>query len=189
MPADRHDEPIDHTGQPNPDRTAQPRPPSGPPAGAPSGSEGAAPGWRVQPALPVVKIGAAVLLVALGALLAANDNDPVQLGIAVVAAAGLLVWGVRDLVAPVRLSADPAGITVISGYAGRRQLPWTAVERIRVDTRPRLGLRTETLEVDAGESLHLFSRYDLGTAPTEVAETLHRLQATHSTGVTGHPPR
>ncbi|MEO3821169.1 PH domain-containing protein [Plantactinospora sp. B24E8] len=137
----------------------------------------------------MVKIGAAVLLVALGALLAANDNDPVQLGIAVVAAAGLLVWGVRDLVAPVRLTAHPAGITVISGYAGQRHLPWTAVERIRVDTRPRLGLRTETLEVDAGESLHLFSRYDLGTAPTEVAETLRRLQATHSTGVTGEPPR
>ncbi|MEE6258618.1 PH domain-containing protein [Plantactinospora sonchi] len=147
------------------------------------------PRWRVRPTLPVVKFGGAALLLGLGTFLAANDNDPVQLGIAVLAAAGLLLWGIRDLAAPVRLAVDPAGITVISGYAGRRHLPWTEIERIRVDTRTRLGLRTETLEIDTGESLHLLGRNDLGTEPAEVADVLHRFRATYSTGVTGEPPR
>jgi hypothetical protein len=134
--------------------------------------------WRVPPALPVVKVAGALLLVALGLFLA--DGDRVRIGTASLAALGLLVWGVRDVVAPVRLAADPTGITVVSGYAGRRHLPWGAVERIAVDTRPRLGLRTETLEVDTGESLHLFGQYDLGAPPTEVAGVLRRLQAAYA---------
>ncbi|MEU1746769.1 PH domain-containing protein [Micromonospora arida] len=126
--------------------------------------------WRVPSTLPAAKLAGAVLLVTLGLLFA--DGDPVRLALAVLAAAALAGWAVRDLVAPVRLAVDPAGLTVIHGFAGRRLLPWSAVEAIAVDRRPRLGLTSETLEIDAGNSLHLFGRYDLGAPPEEVAATL-----------------
>ncbi|MEU7926142.1 PH domain-containing protein [Micromonospora sp. NPDC049107] len=126
--------------------------------------------WRVPSTLPTAKLAGAVLLIALGLLFA--DGDPVRLVVAGVAAAALAVWAVRDLVAPVRLAVDPAGLTVIHGFAGRRLLPWSTVEVISVDRRQRLGLTGEVLEIDAGESLHLFGRYDLGATPEEVATAL-----------------
>ncbi|WP_406060683.1 PH domain-containing protein [Micromonospora sp. NBC_00860] len=126
--------------------------------------------WRVQASLPAAKLAGAVLLIALGLLFA--DGDAVRLVLAILAAAVLAGWAVRDLIAPVRLAVDPAGLTVIRGFAGRRLLPWSAIEAITVDRRPRLGLTSEVLEIDAGESLHLFSRYDLGTTPEEVAAEL-----------------
>ncbi|MEU1752013.1 PH domain-containing protein [Micromonospora matsumotoense] len=124
--------------------------------------------WRVPPAVPAVKLAGAVGLAALGLPLA--GGDPVPLALAVAAAVGLVGWAVRDLVAPVRLAVDAGGITVVRGYAGRRHLPWDAVEKVTVDRRTRFGLTGETLEIDAGESLHLLGRADLGASPTEVAE-------------------
>ncbi|WP_435206799.1 PH domain-containing protein [Micromonospora sp. bgisy143] len=126
--------------------------------------------WRVPSSLPAAKLAGAVLLIALGLLFA--DGDPVRLVVAAVAAVALAVWALRDLVAPVRLAVDPAGLTVIRGFAGRQLLPWSTVEAIRVDRRQRWGLSGEILEIDAGESLHLFGRYDLGATPEEVAGAL-----------------
>ncbi|MFG1915038.1 PH domain-containing protein [Micromonospora sp. NPDC048898] len=126
--------------------------------------------WRVPASLPAAKLAGAVLLVLLGLLFA--DDDPVRLVLAVLAAAALATWAVRDLIAPVRLAVDPAGLTVIRGFAGRQLLPWPAIEAITVDRRPRLGLTSEVLEIDAGVSLHLFGRYDLGATPEEVAVAL-----------------
>ena len=77
------------------------------------------------------------------------------------------------MLAPVRLAADAEGLTVVSGFAGHRRLPWSQVESIGVDRRTRLGLSSAVLEVDAGETLHLFDRYDLNADPVEVAEELH----------------
>lgn len=88
-------------------------------------------------------------------------------------AAALAGWATRDLVAPVRMAVDPDGITVIQGFAGHRRLPWSAVEKVTVDRHTRRGLTGEMLEIDAGESLHLFGRHDLGADPAEVAEALH----------------
>lgn len=126
--------------------------------------------WRVPAALPAVKAGGAGALVALGLLLA--DGDPVRLTLAVLAAAALLVWAARDLLVPVRLAVDPEGLTVVSGFAGRRRLPWSQVAEIRVDQRARLGRSNAALEVDAGETLHLFGRFDLDADPVEVAAQL-----------------
>ncbi|MFG3601544.1 PH domain-containing protein [Micromonospora chersina] len=131
--------------------------------------------WRVPPVLPAVKALGALVLVALGLLFAGQDR--VQLVLAGLAAAGLLIWALRDLVAPVRLAADPEGITVIQGFARRRRLPWAAVEAIRVERRTRRGITAETLEIDAGESLHLFGRYDLDAPPEEVAAALETARA------------
>ncbi|RZU72277.1 PH (Pleckstrin Homology) domain-containing protein [Micromonospora kangleipakensis] len=131
--------------------------------------------WRVPVILPVAKLIGAVVVVGLGLLLAGDDRvQPVLAGLAAAALAG---WGLRDLVAPVRLAADRDGITVAQGFAGHRRLPWREVEAITVDRRTRRGLTAETLEIDAGESLHLFGRYDLNAPPAEVAETLRAAQA------------
>ncbi|MET8311759.1 MULTISPECIES: PH domain-containing protein [unclassified Micromonospora] len=132
--------------------------------------------WRVPTSVPLAKLAGAVVLVALGLLFA--EGDPVQLTVIGLVAAGLAGWALRDLLAPVRLAVDPAGVVVTQGFAGRRLLPWATVERITVDRRPRLGLTTEHLEIDAGESLHLFSRYDLGAAPDDVAEALQAARPT-----------
>ncbi|WP_329105990.1 PH domain-containing protein [Micromonospora sp. NBC_01699] len=140
--------------------------------------------WRVRPALPVLKLAGAVALVGLGLLL--GGGDPVPIGVSVLAGVGLLGWAVRDLVAPVRLAVDPAGVTVIRGFAGQRRLAWSQVERIAVDSRPRLGLRTGTLELDAGDSLHFFSRYDLGAEPGEVANAL-RMAKFHAGNTSAGP--
>jgi hypothetical protein len=130
--------------------------------------------WRVPPVLPAVKLGGAAALVLLAVFVARHDR--LGLTLAVAAALFLTVWGVRDVIAAVRLSADAEGVTVVSGYAGRRRLSWAAIERIAVDTRTRRGLRSETLELDTGEAIHLFSRWDLGAQPDEVAERLEEIR-------------
>lgn len=125
--------------------------------------------------MPVTKLLGAFVLIALGLLFA--DGDLIQLSLAELAAAALAGWAVRDLVAPVRLAADAEGVTVIHGFAGRRRLPWPAVEAVRLERRTRRGLTAETLEIDAGESLHLFGRYDLDAPLDEVAEALQEARA------------
>ncbi|BCJ53368.1 hypothetical protein Asp14428_48430 [Actinoplanes sp. NBRC 14428] len=131
--------------------------------------------WRVKPVLPVTKLLGAVALVVL--VTAFGRHDPVQWVLAGAGAAGLTLWAVRDLVRPVRLMADPGGITVVVGFARRRHLPWAQVERIRVDRRARRGIRSELLEIDAGDSLHLFSVHELGAEPEEVTRALDDLRA------------
>ncbi|MEV4640336.1 PH domain-containing protein [Actinoplanes sp. NPDC049548] len=134
--------------------------------------------WRVKPALPVTKLLGAVALVVL--VLAFGRDDPVQWVVAVVGATALGLWALRDLIRPVRLSADPSGVTLVVGFAARRHLPWSRIERIRVDRRARRGIRSELLEIDAGESLHLFSVHELGTDPEDVARALDELRASAS---------
>ncbi|GIJ42083.1 PH domain-containing protein [Micromonospora andamanensis] len=131
--------------------------------------------WRVPPALPVLKLAAAAALLALGVLLA--EGDPLRPVLGGLAAAILTGWGLRDLVAPVRLAVDATGITVPAGLLSRRHLPWPAVQTIEVQRRSGRGLAGPTLEIDAGESLHLFSRLDLGADPAEVADALYAARA------------
>lgn len=118
----------------------------------------------------MLKAVGALALVALGLVFA--GGDPVRPALAGLAAAGLLAWALRDVVAPVRLAVDRDGLTVLRGFAGRRRLPWDAVEAIRLDRRSRRGITAETLEIDAGESLHLFGRRDLDAPLDEVAAAL-----------------
>jgi hypothetical protein len=131
--------------------------------------------WRVRLVLPIAKLLGAVAVVVL--VVAFGREDPVQLFIAIVVAAALIGWAARDLIAPVRLSADTSGITMVVGPVRRRHVAWPQVERVRVDRRERMGLRSHLLEIDTGESLHLFSVHELGTDPDEVAEALNALRA------------
>jgi hypothetical protein len=132
------------------------------------------PRWRVNPKSTALKIAVAVLFLVAAVLFA---RDPAGLGIGVAAALALGAFALRDLLAPVRLAADPTGVTVVSGFAGRRHLPWERIERIRVDERRRFGLRSELLEIDTGDSLHLFSGYELGAPCAEVAARLQALRS------------
>ena len=131
--------------------------------------------WRVKPVLPVTKLMGTVAIVVLAVAFA--GNDPIRWAIALLVALGLAVWALRDLLAPVRLAADATGVTVIAGFARRRHLPWSAVERVRVDRRTHRGLRSETLELDTGDAIYLFSANDLGALPEDVVVTLADLRA------------
>ncbi len=93
------------------------------------------------------------------------------------AAVILVGWGLRDLLAPVRLAVDATGVTVPAGMLSRRHLPWPTVENIQLHRRSGRGLAGPTLEIDTGDSLHLFSRLDLGTDPAEVADALRAARA------------
>lgn len=131
----------------------------------------------------VGKLVAFAVVVLLGLLLA---RDSPGLGLAAVAAVAVGAYALRDILAPVRLAADREGLTVVTGFAGKRQIPWRDVERIRVDRSARVGLRamldaehTALLEVDTGSSLHLFGASELGAPVEEVAETLRRFRTGH----------
>jgi hypothetical protein len=129
--------------------------------------------WRVAPAPTLAKFAGAVLLALVAALSGAERE---RLLLAGVAALALGVYGLRDVLAPVRLSADVEGVTVVSGFASRHRVPWGEIERIGLGEHRSLGLRTELLEIDTGESLHLFSRYDLGAPCEEVEEALREMR-------------
>ncbi|MFC7529104.1 PH domain-containing protein [Actinoplanes sp. GCM10030250] len=131
--------------------------------------------WRVKPVLPVSKLMGAVALVVLAAAFA--EGDPVRWALAAIVAAVLTGWAVRDLIVPIRLAADREGITVVTGFARRRQVPWSQIERVRVERTVRRGLRNEVLEIDTGDAFYLYGAHDLGALPDEVVTQLSDLRA------------
>ncbi|WP_113702585.1 PH domain-containing protein [Nonomuraea lactucae] len=129
--------------------------------------------WRVRRELAVFKILGALACAGLAAYwYAAGDVRGVILAVPAAVLVGAM--GLRDLLVPVRLAADESGITVVRGFVGRRHVPWDRIEDIKVDVRRRYGRRSEMLEIDTGDDLHIFSAHDLGVSPTEVAEVLRR---------------
>jgi hypothetical protein len=129
--------------------------------------------WRVPTRTTVLKFAAAVAFLVLGVVVA---RDLVAIVVAGLAALALAVFGMRDLFAPVRLAAHPDGVTVVEGFSSRRHIPWSQIERIRVDSRRRLLSKSTLLEIDAGESLHFFSAGELGAPPAEVVDALLALR-------------
>jgi len=128
----------------------------------------------VRPVLPIAKLLGAVALAALA--VASGRDDPVQWVMTITVGAALAGWAARDLIVPIRLSADTSGVSMVTGFAGHRHVAWPQVERVRVDRRERRGLRNALLEIDTGDTLHLFSSYDLGAEPAEVADALNALR-------------
>jgi hypothetical protein len=90
------------------------------------------------------------------------------------AAAVLFGYAVSDLLFAPRLSAGPAGLVVRSPWVWVR-LPWESVDAVRADARVRHGLRSVTLEIDAGERLIVLSRRALGADPETVAVRVRAL--------------
>ncbi|TDE59230.1 PH domain-containing protein [Nonomuraea mesophila] len=129
--------------------------------------------WRVRRELAVLKILGALACAGLGLYWWAGA-DVGGMILAVPATVLIGAMGLRDLIVPVRLAADESGITVVHGFAGRRHVPWEAIWDVKVDVRRRWGLRSEMLEIDTGDFLHIFSSHELGASPTEVAAALRR---------------
>jgi hypothetical protein len=144
------------------------------PAAAPGGVR-----WRVSPGFAALKCAVTVAL-GLAAVFLADDRPALTAALVATVIAG--AYALRDLLAPVRLSADAEGLTVVTGYAGRRRLGWAQIERIRVDFRSRAGLRSELLEIDTGDTLHLLTTYDLNARPADVADELDRVRAAGGSG-------
>ncbi len=128
--------------------------------------------WRVSPPLTWAKLAA---VVAFALVVFIYRDEPMRAFVAGVGALVIGIYAARDLIAPVRLAADHDGVTVVSGYASKHHVPWADVERLRVDRHSRLGLSTEMLEIDTGESVHLFSTYDLNAPCSDVEESLRQL--------------
>jgi Bacterial PH domain len=124
-----------------------------------------------------VKFVVAVIFVATP-LVAGSSVSGIVIGLIV--AVGLAIYGLRDVLAPVRLAADADGVTVVSGFAGHRRLAWNDIERVRLDERSRYGGRQALLEIDEGETLHFFSRYDLGMPPTEALDLVLQVRDARS---------
>ncbi len=140
---------------------------SSPDLGGPDEVIFAVPTWVI-----VAKLASAALLVALALL---SVNGP-QMVVGLVAAGAVGAYGLRDVIARVRLAADASGVVAVRGYAGHRRLAWSEIERVRVDTRSRFGARSELLELDAGAEIFLFSRYDLGAEPDAAAAALEAVR-------------
>jgi hypothetical protein len=128
--------------------------------------------WRVDTRLMVGKWAGAAIFVLAAAI---GFRDPGQLIVVGIAAVLLLVLGLRDVIVPVRLAAGPPGVTVATGFAGRRTIPWDQIDRIRVDARRGMLLRSQVLELDAGDQLYFFSVNELNTPCDEVAGILRAM--------------
>jgi hypothetical protein len=117
-------------------------------------------------------------LAALGALAAAVlavTLDPAGRLLFAVGALCLVGLVLADLVLRPRLRADADGLQLRT-LAVRRRLPWSAVQRVRVDEHSRYGLVSRTLEVDIGDALVLLGRRSLGTDPRDVADALRQIR-------------
>ena len=106
---------------------------------------------------------------ALGGLIAALlTSDPAGRVLFAVAVLVLVGYVVADLAFSPRVTASSTGI-VINAPLTRVHLDWDEVGEVRAETRFRRGLRSTTLEIDAGELLAVFSRRALGVEPVEAA--------------------
>ena len=125
--------------------------------------------FRVDIRFATIKVVATVILilVAIG-----FPGDPTRTAFTVVAALLCGGYAARDLIAPIRVAADTDGVTMITGYASRHRLAWSDIDLVRLDQRRRYGTRSEFLEIDAGDELHLYSVYDLGVPPSDAVDAL-----------------
>lgn len=110
-------------------------------------------------------LAAAGIVVAL--LAVALSEDAAGRLLAAIAVAVLLGYVGADLVFTPRLTVSADGL-IIRAPLTRAQLHWAEVEDIRADTRARFGLRSTTLEIDAGTTLAVLSRRSLGADPQDV---------------------
>jgi hypothetical protein len=145
--------------------------------------------WSPKPARTVVVGVGALVLAVVAVAFVADWPGRILLGIA---ALGLALDAVHDLVARPRLSAGPDGV-VVRTWAGARRWGWEGL-RARVRTTRRLGLLTRTLEIDVDPGvdedgmLVVLGRRDVGAPLEEVARQLRAMNpATPPRGSTRGP--
>lgn len=108
---------------------------------------------------------------ALVALVAAVTIDAGGRFLFAIAAIVLAGYAIGDVVFAPRLAVDRSGIRVHSPLA-RAALAWSEVDEVRADAHSRYGLRSVTLEIDAGDTLLVLSRRALGADPEAVAQAV-----------------
>ena len=125
-------------------------------------------------------VAVAALLLGVAAVAFVDDwPGRILLGIA---ALGLALDAVHDLVARPRLTAGPDGV-VVRTWSGARRLAWEGL-RARVRTTRRLGMLTRTLEIDVDPALDddglliVLGRRDLGAPLEDVARQLRAMNPT-----------
>ncbi len=110
-------------------------------------------------------------LAALAIAVVVLGNDRAGQLLAATAALILLAYVVTDLLFWPRLVASPDGLDVRTPTV-RAHFDWSDVDSVRADARIRVGLRSVTLEIDASDTLIVFSRRALGADPETVANRL-----------------
>lgn len=127
---------------------------------------------RFRPDPRLTGLCAAAAAVAVGLSVTTGDGPGrVLFAIAAVVLGG---YAVSDLVFSPRLVADASGL-LVRAPAARARLSWPEIEEVRADVRHRYGLRSVTLEIDAGERLIVLSGRALGAAPDRVAGLVRAL--------------
>lgn len=128
-----------------------------------------APSLRFGPDRRLTALTGTLALIAVAGAVLAPDTA----GRLLLAGAALVLLGytVTDLIFWPRLTVGSEGL-VIRTPAARGLVPWSEVEAVRADARQRAGLRSVTLELDAGEYLVVFSRRALGADPAKVADLI-----------------
>jgi hypothetical protein len=91
--------------------------------------------------------------------------------LAAIAALLLAGYVASDLLFSPRVVASADGV-VINSPLLRTRLSWAEVEDVRADVRQRLGLRSTTLEIDAGATLAVLSRRAIGSDPEDAARLI-----------------
>jgi hypothetical protein len=132
-------------------------------------------GGAVDNRAPILRFGPDRRLTALSGVLAliaivaaVLASDPAGRLLLAGAALVLLAYTATDLIYWPRLTVSADGLLVRTP-ATRGPIPWSEVEAVRADSRQRAGLRSVTLEIDAGDRLVVFSRRALGADPADVA--------------------
>ncbi len=131
-----------------------------------SAVDGRAPSLRFGPDRRLTALSGTMALIATAAAVLASD--PAGRLLLAGAALVLLAYTGTDLIYWPRLTVSAAGLLVRTP-ATRGLIPWSEVATVHADTRQRAGLRSVTLEIDAGERLVVFSRRSLGADPADVA--------------------
>lgn len=124
---------------------------------------------RFVPDRRYTALAAGGLLVALGFALAADQATGRLL--AAVAAAVLAAYVAADLLFRPRVLATFDGVEINSPLL-RTRLAWAEIEDVRADVRLRMGLRSTTLEIDAGATLAVLSRRAIGADPEAAARVI-----------------
>jgi len=126
--------------------------------------------WRVPVRVPAAK---AIVVAVLVYLAVVTRHGAGAVVVALAAAAGVAVWALQDVLVRVRVAAGAEGVTLVAGFGRRVTLPWSRVDRIRVDPRR----RGRQLEIDAGEAVYVVGRYDVDADLDDVAARLEALRA------------
>jgi Bacterial PH domain len=132
--------------------------------------------WSPKPVRTALVAVAAGLLGLAAAVFVPDLPGRILVGLA---AAGLAVDAVRDLVVRPRLWAGPEGV-VVRTWGAPRRIPWHGL-RARVRATRRLGVLTRTLEIDVDPAvdddgvLVVLGRRDVGVPVEEVARRLRAM--------------